>query len=79
MKEPTYSRAEQRERMRDFEAHVKTARESWRRGEAYVILSFKEYLELTTPRVEITMPQLTVQIAKAMTAVIRDMPKNGRT
>lgn len=46
-REPRYTQAEQRERMREFERHVRLARAAWRRGDAYVILSFTEYLQLT--------------------------------
>jgi hypothetical protein len=49
-REPRYTRAEQRERMRAFERHVRLARAAWRRGEAFVILSFGEYLQLTKRR-----------------------------
>lgn len=36
--------------MQDFEREVVKARDAWRRGEAFVILSFKEYLDLTHAR-----------------------------
>ena len=43
--EPKYSRQEQRARMAEFERAVKRARADWRRGYAYIILSFEEYCE----------------------------------
>lgn len=50
MSEPRYSRAELREMKADFEAKVKEARAAWMSGQAYVIIPFGEYLELTAQR-----------------------------
>jgi hypothetical protein len=44
---PTYTPAEHKAHMRDFERQVIAARSAWRRGQAVVILSFKRYLQLT--------------------------------
>jgi len=46
MTEPKYSKAEQREHMREFERMVTRARKDWRRGYAVVLLSFRDYLRL---------------------------------
>ena len=44
--EPKYSPAEQRARMRQFEALVRRARVDWRRGYAVVVMSFRDYTKL---------------------------------
>lgn len=44
---PDYTKAEQRERMREFERWVLRAREDWRAGIAVVLMSYRDYLELS--------------------------------
>jgi hypothetical protein len=44
--EPKYTAAEQRARMRQFEAMVRRARADWRRGYAVVLMSFRDYTKL---------------------------------
>lgn len=47
MSEPRYTRAEQAERMREFERWVLEARAAWRRGEAVILMSMSDYLRLS--------------------------------
>lgn len=69
-----YPPAEQRERMAEFERWVKDARSAWRRGEAVVLLSFGEYLDLTAKKAvsPLDVEEFTMRIAHARDVADRE-------